>query len=235
MKQFFRKLKRRLFPVYPSPLKYWEKRHAKFGTILTGPGCGELDQEANQTDYEAKWSHIKGALLSNAAPRPGTSLLDAGCGPGVFTERFVSLGYLVSAVDFAHNAVEIAKGRIGSAVTWYVDSLSGFAPGRTFDIVVCIDVLFHVTDDKHFQQALSNLASLVTLGGILIIQDHLIPETDVLATYSPRETHVRWRSLERYRSILAPEWHLITQEHYALPMEKDTKDLLVFTDRPAIK
>jgi hypothetical protein len=92
-------------------------------------------------------------------------------------------------------------------------------------------VLFHITDDALFRQAVLNLAELVDPGGRLIVQDRLIPERGVALTYSPRETHVRWRSLERYASLLGSEWELVTHEHYELPMEKNTKDLLVFTDR----
>jgi SAM-dependent methyltransferase len=128
MREFLRRLKRRLLPVYTSPVKHWERRYEKFGTFLTGPGCVELDHQANQVDYEVKWSHIRTALLADGVPRQGTSLLDAGCGPGIFTERFLSLGYTVSAVDFAHNAVEAARDRVGDTVAWYVSSLGDFAP-----------------------------------------------------------------------------------------------------------
>jgi len=231
MKEFFWRLKRRLFPPYTSPVKHWERRYEKFGAGLTGPGCVELDQQANQVDYESKWNHIRTALLADGAPRRGTSLLDAGCGPGIFTERFLSLGYTVSAVDFAHNAVAVARKRVGDAVAWYVSGLGDFTPGRTFDVVICIDVLFHITDDALFRRAVLNLADLVDPGGRLIVQDHLIPERDVVLTYSPRETHVRWRSLERYTSALGPRWELVAHEHYELPMEKTTKDVLVLADR----
>jgi SAM-dependent methyltransferase len=233
MKQFLRRLKRSLIPAYPKPVKYWRKRYSKFGESLTGPGCVDLGDEANQTDYDTKWAHIRAALLNAGAPR-GKSLLDAGCGLGAFTERFVLLGYSVSAVDFAQNAVEIAKRRIGDAVKWYVHGLVDFAPGQTFEVVVSIDVLFHITDDGLHQRAVSNLASLAVPTGVLLIQDHLVPESDVVLTYSPTASHVRWRSLERYRSILEPEWQLTSHDHYELPMEQNTKDLLVFSRRGSI-
>ena len=50
----------------------------------------------------------------------------------------------------------------------------------------------------------------------------------MLAKYSPQESHVRWRSLGRYRALLEPQWTLVRHEHYELPMQKDTKDLLTF-------
>jgi SAM-dependent methyltransferase len=227
IRAFGRKLKRLLFPVYLSPVTYWRNRYGRFEESLIAPGCVELDESANEVDYEAKWTHIEAAVRRAGEPR-GKALLDAGCGLGIFTRRFLALGYTVSAVDFAENAVAGARRRIGDSVTWHVATLGEFSPGRTFDLVVCIDVLFHITDDALHRQAVANLAGLTAPGGTLVIQDHLVPEADTLAKYSPRESHVRWRSLARYRALLEPEWTLIQHDHYDLPMEKDTKDLLTF-------
>jgi 2-polyprenyl-3-methyl-5-hydroxy-6-metoxy-1,4-benzoquinol methylase len=216
--------------VYASPDSYWRNRYRKFGASLTGPGCVALSEQENHGDYDAKWVHISSALLKSGSPQ-GKSLLDAGCGLGTFTEKFVSLGYSVSAVDFAQNAVESARRRIGENVRWYVDSLTDFSPGQTFDVVACIDVLFHITDDELFRRAVSNLARLTSSTGLLVIQEHLVPETDVIRNYSASARHARWRSLERYASSLEPEWRLVTHDHYELPGERETKDLLVFATR----
>jgi SAM-dependent methyltransferase len=228
MKTLVKHLRRLLFPIYSSPRRYWSARYSKFGATLTGPGCVGLDEEGNQEDYESKWSHIMASLRNHGDPT-AKSLLDAGCGVGAFTTRFVAQGYSVSAVDFAQNAVDLARRRIGEQVKWYIEPLDTFSPGRTYDVVACIDVLFHITDDKLFERTLANLATLVSRTGILVIQDHLVAERDVVHKYSPASSHVRWRSLDRYQSCLSTGWSVIAHDHYDLPIERQSKDLLVFS------
>lgn len=215
---------------YRSPEQYWRARHERYATSLRGVGCVSLDEAKNAEDYLAKWQHIA-AALARTGPTKGRSLLDAGCGVGRFTAEFVQLGFHVSAVDFAANAVETARRRLGERsrqIAWHVSPLDRFAPGRTYELVVCIDVLFHIVDDRLFEKAVANLASLTTAGGYLVIQDHLIPEAEVAAEQPTGSSHVRWRSLERYLRVLGDEWLLKDHVHYELPREKGTKDLMVF-------
>lgn len=115
MKDLLRRLKHRMFPPYVSPADYWRNRYRKYGT-LQASGCVTRDEARNQVDYVAKWEHISAGLPER---NRGRTLLDAGCGSGAFTAQFLSLGYTVTAVDFAATALQQARRPIGDDVAWY--------------------------------------------------------------------------------------------------------------------
>lgn len=214
---------------YRSPENYWNARHARYATSLRAVGRVNLDEATNAENFEEKWRNVQDALV-RTGPTQGRSLLDAGCGVGLFTAKFAALGFEISAVDFAPNAVNRARvnlGEFAQRIAWHVSALDEFAPGRTYDVVICIDVLFHIVDDQLFAKAVTNLAALTSSGGLLIIQDHLVPNADVTRDQPLGSSHVRWRSLQRYLEVLGQDWALRRHVHYELPGERGTKDLLV--------
>jgi SAM-dependent methyltransferase len=222
---------------YASPVDYWQARHTEYSRrgSLIGVGCIELDDTENRADYLAKWRQIEKVLIDKAPPAR-RSLLDAGCGNGWFTAKCAAMGFQVSAVDFSCQGVEAARKKLGEAVTWHVSALDEFAPERRYDVVLSIDVLFHLVDDAKWAKAVTNLGTLTEPDGVLVIQEHLIPEAEVLPSQSPADTHCRWRSLDRYLAVLQPPWKLRTHVRYDLPQQKRlkvsgafaSKDLLVF-------
>ena len=203
------------------PLRYWETRHQEHVGGLDGVGCLGLGSEGNARDYAAKWNHIS-ALLTRYGPPAGARVLDAGCGIGWFTRRLVEFGYAVDAVDFSPAAVALARSQINHPVNWHVSSLEGYEPSCSYDLIVCVDVLFHITDDAIWRRSLQRLASLIRPGGALVIQDHLLAET-LGHSGAP---HVRWRTLTDYVNVLLG-WKVLVHDRYTLPVEDTWKDLLL--------
>ena len=81
------------------------------------------------------------------------SLLDAGCGIGSFRAPFARL--LPRA---AYTGLEWS-GYLCARYGWVRGSIVDFAPGRSYDLVVCYDVLQYL-DDRSAARALANLARL---------------------------------------------------------------------------
>ena len=98
----------------------------------------------NERAYEAKWDHLAIQLDQVGAPGP---LLDAGCGSGWFTQRFVDRGYTVTAFDFTESGIAAARERVTGDVTWSVSDIASYRADQPSPVVVCIDVLFHIVDD----------------------------------------------------------------------------------------
>jgi 2-polyprenyl-3-methyl-5-hydroxy-6-metoxy-1,4-benzoquinol methylase len=218
-----RRIKRRLTggrSYYADPQRYWDERHAKSADSLEGVGLYGLGQSGNERDYEAKWTALAPVLQRSLLP--GTSLLDAGCGVGYFTAHARDLGFVVEGVDFSPSAVEQARAT-SPDIAWHVSDLETFAPARTYDGVMTIDVLFHIVDDGTWARTVQNLGRLIRPEGPLIIQDHLVEA----ATERTGTQHVRWRRLVDYRTLL-DGWSLEHQETYVLPAQETTKDLMVF-------
>lgn len=208
---------------YRNPATYWDGRHRRFGDDLDGVGTAGLGESGNRRDYETKWEHLRSVLVSQGVEPD--ELLDAGCGIGWFTERLLAAGHRPTAIDFSPAAVELARRRLGPASSVEVASLADYHAGRTFPLVICIDVLFHVVDDDQWRVTVANLGAHVASNGLLVIQEHLVDEPAQVAGLAA--SHTRWRSEAMYRMVL-DGWELLALDHYMLPCEGQTKDLMLF-------
>ena len=108
--------------------------------------------------------------------RQGERVLDAGCGPGRFTETVAKLGAVVTALDLSERQLELAKEKIGEA--GLLEAVDAFVPGSItdlslfpdghFDVVICYGgALSYVCEQRH--RAASELVRVVRPGGILLI------------------------------------------------------------------
>ena len=78
------------------------------------------------------------------------SVLDVGCGGGLFAEEVARLGCQVSGVDVSERSIEVARSHAatsGLSISYHVASGENlpFGDGH-FDVVYCCDVLEHVDD-----------------------------------------------------------------------------------------
>lgn len=108
------------------------------------------------------------ALISR--PLGGLTLLDVGCGAGLVAEPMAGLGAAVTGIDASARNVAVAGTHAagsGLAIT-YRQGLPEHlvAEGRTFDIVLSLEVVEHVADVPRF---LAACAGLVAPGGVLVI------------------------------------------------------------------
>lgn len=79
--------------------------------------------------------------------RPG-SLLDVGCGQGIFLARMARCGWTVLGIDFDPDAVTAARARLGLDIRLGgVDSIAG---GPRFDVITASHVIEHVPDPTEF-------------------------------------------------------------------------------------
>jgi SAM-dependent methyltransferase len=216
-------------PYYTAPASYWDGRHNRFRASLRGVGAVGLDERGNEADYEVKWEHLRPAL-EGARDAGSETLFDAGCGIGYFTARAHALGFRIEALDFSESAVELARIALPDDIVYHVASVSDFQSERQFDVVMCIDVLFHIVSDALWADAVSSLAALTSRTGRLIIQDHLVARAEKAAEDLTGRSHTRWRSRADYERALSG-MQLEAIDTYTIPNEHGTKDLMVFRPR----
>ena len=103
-------------------------------------------------------------------PLDGISILDVGCGGGLVCEPLARLGGRVTGIDPAAENVEAARRHADGQlldVEYRAARIEDLASeGRTFDAVVCFEVVEHVPDVGAF---LRTLASLVRPGGLMLL------------------------------------------------------------------
>ncbi|MBK7581969.1 MAG: class I SAM-dependent methyltransferase [Myxococcales bacterium] len=102
-------------------------------------------------------------LRERLAPARGESLLDAGCGPGIYARRLLALGLDVRGVDLSPKMVEAAQ-RAGIAAS--VAELAELALDAEFDAILCAGVLEFTVDPA---RVLGRLALHLRPGGRLVL------------------------------------------------------------------
>lgn len=93
-------------------------------------------------------------------------ILDAGCGPGAMLPLLASYGE-VTGVDISDEALKFARKR-GKVLKGDIMNLK--FKKETFDIVVCMDVLYHmwISDES---KALNEFNRVLKKGGLLLIRE----------------------------------------------------------------
>jgi SAM-dependent methyltransferase len=95
-------------------------------------------------------------------------VLDVGSGTGFYIRRWLELGVgSITGCDLTESAVERLRSRFPGVEIRRADIADpdDSIPRDAFDAVSCIDVLFHITDDGRYRDAVHHLARLVRPGG----------------------------------------------------------------------
>lgn len=100
-------------------------------------------------------------LVRQAAPR---TILDLGCGEGFMIEALLDAGIdaQFTGIDLSEAAIADARGRIGpraNASFEVVDARKLVDDGRTFDMVMMLEVLEHIPNPAQMIPILKKLAS----------------------------------------------------------------------------
>ena len=103
-------------------------------------------------------------------PFEGLSLLDIGCGGGLLSEPMARLGFAVTGADASERNIGTARAHAaqsGLAIDYLAASAELLADaGRSFDVVLNMEVVEHVADVAAY---LAACARLVKPGGLTIV------------------------------------------------------------------
>lgn len=177
-----------------NPTEFWNKRHIHVNEWASGGDRG-LSANLNKIFYYHRLGLLLG-LLNDHVDHDELRILDAGCGKGWLTDKLTEVGHKVIGVDSSQAAIDICKENRKGA--FEVDLLSKFSSPLLFDVVLSMDVLFHVIDDDEWEVSLENIASLVSSNGVLIIAEDAREKTYALGDY------IIHRSMQDYLSVLSP-------------------------------
>lgn len=108
------------------------------------------------------------ATLSLLPDVHGKSVLDAGCGPGVYSEWLVAHGASVIALDANRKMVRFARQRLGDKARVILADLESpldFLVDASFDLIVCPLVMDYIRD---WDMTFAEFYRLLRLGGCLV-------------------------------------------------------------------
>jgi len=141
-------------------------------------------------------------------PMRGLSLLDIGCGGGLFAEPMARLGAAVTGIDLAEESIEVAR-RHAEEMDLTVDyrAISAealAATGAQYDVVSALEVIEHLADIPSFLEA---CAGLIRPGGLFIFSTiNRTPASYALAIVGA-EYVLRWvpRGSHDWRKFVKPD------------------------------
>jgi len=118
----------------------------------------------------ARLQHLERAWVEQLGESiAGATLLDIGCGGGLFAEALAKAGYQVTGIDPSRGSIEAARAHAaaqGLALTYHVASGERLPlPDTSFDIACCCDVLEHVDD---VDAVVAEATRVLRPGGLLL-------------------------------------------------------------------
>ncbi|MFN0012048.1 MAG: class I SAM-dependent methyltransferase [Phycisphaerales bacterium] len=155
----------------------------------------------NPEDYHDPTTPQRQALLERHVGhllRPGTKVLDVGCGRGEFCAFFAGKGASAEGTDISTNCIEYARTR-HPGCTFHATAVEALLPGRagTFDLVFSSEVIEHLFDVATYLHAINNL---LKPGGTLVlttpyhglVKNVLIDLRHYARHYDPLGQHIRF-------------------------------------------
>jgi SAM-dependent methyltransferase len=91
-------------PFTPGEILFWDDPHISSQMLEAhlNPDLDAASRRPETIDRSVKW------LIEILGLKSGASLLDLGCGPGLYASRFAQSGFRVTGVDYSRRSIEYA-------------------------------------------------------------------------------------------------------------------------------
>ncbi|MDW8171112.1 MAG: methyltransferase domain-containing protein [Anaerolineae bacterium] len=166
--------------------------------------------------YVASVTHAQGAELARlveiAQPQPHWRALDVATGGGHTALRFAPHVTQVVATDLTLAMLEAARAfiapRAGNVLFSLADAENLPFPRASFDLVTCRIAPHHFPDPWRF---VGQCARVLRSGGLLLVQDHVLPDDPQAARYV--DSFERLRDPSHVRAFSEAEWRGMFLDH----------------------
>ncbi len=154
-------------------LHYWEERARRFGT--SGRGLAAVCSFGMPLFYNAAIDLAQRLALSRwLRVRPGTRVLDVGCGVGRWSLKLAARGASVTGIDHSATMVEAARRRarqrgLGRHCRFLVQDLAALEAGDRYDLVLSVTVLQHILEPAALRASLQRMARHLDPEGRLVL------------------------------------------------------------------
>jgi SAM-dependent methyltransferase len=184
------------------PVEYWNSLSGA-EMRLSEVGWPNWTEAYNEYRYKLSLEQVSETLDRHLTREP-RQILEVGCGVGFWTKylvhRFPGSRYL--GVDISKAAVSKLRERYAGAPQASFECADIVEYGRTgptADLVVCLEVLLHIVDNRSWAAALENIARILEPGGLALISDpiaqHSSPPPYTLGNNSRVRHLTEWRAI----------------------------------------
>ena len=152
--------------------RFWRDRHTKYGLALRGSGNEAWSEADNKRQNDEDRVRLLGLLRVCGRPLGSGSVLEVGCGCGVYADACQDAGVpsyigvditdaLFPSLTQAHPEFRFVKRDCTKP--------GGLDLGARFDVVLAISVIEHITARPKLDAALANMRRVLADGGLLFV------------------------------------------------------------------
>ncbi len=137
--------------------------------------------------------------------RNDLEILEVGCGAGWLCQTLTAYGS-VTGTDLSHGCLERAAQRSPSVRFVAGDFMALEFDEAGYDVIVCLEVLSHVADQRAF---IARMASLLRPGGYLMLATQNRPQLERNAITAPKPGQIRhWVDRYQLSDLLSPDFQI---------------------------
>lgn len=115
---------------------------------------------------QAEWIH------GNVSAQRPRRLLDMGCGPGLYMDRFLERGYDCTGIDFSPASIDYAEKRLSGAARLIKGDLREVTFGGGYDLAIMLFGEMNVFSPDDCARILSKAHGALVPGGALVLEVH---------------------------------------------------------------
>ena len=183
-----------LFAPHDAP--FWDDPHIARQMLAAhlDPNTDAASRRPETIDRTVEW------LTAHLGLRPGSRLLDLGCGPGLYCQRFAERGLDVTGVDLSANSLAYARARAdeaGLGIGYLHQDYTRLDAGGDYDVVTLIYYDFGVLPDSARDSVLARAAAALRPGGTFVCDVRTPahhPPPDGSGAWDARPAGGFWRS-----------------------------------------
>jgi SAM-dependent methyltransferase len=188
--------------------------------------AGQVDARSDGASRRRKVVELEVAWLIEVLKlEPGRTVLDLGCGPGLYATQLASRGLTVTGIDYAHCAIAYAREQAASQgldITYrYQDYLSLEDEGA-FDAVLLVNGDYSSHSAAERRRLLGHIHRALKPGGRLAL--------DVLTRAHQARYGIRNQWYVARGGIWRPGLHLVLEEGFRYPEQAITLNQYVIAD-----
>jgi SAM-dependent methyltransferase len=195
-------------PFTPGETLFWDDPHISIQMLKAhlDPDIDAASRRSEAIDHSVKW------LLETLSLKAGETLLDLGCGPGLYASRFSRAGLQVTGVDYSRHSIDYAM---------------KYANENNLNILYRYQNYLELTDENQYDAAFLIYGDFCPLNpeqrAILLhnISRALKPSGRFVLDVSTRECRIKhgnkhdWRALES--GFWKPGPHLLLEDGFDYP------------------
>jgi SAM-dependent methyltransferase len=146
-------------------------------------------------------------IVSHFDLRTGKSVVDFGCGPGLYTERLARTGAAITGIDFSKNSIEYARNRAKNErlnINYVNQNYLDFNSDTKYDLIIMIFCDFCALSPGQRKTLLEKFRSILKTNGSILLDAYLLNAFDQkmeTTAYSVSLSDGFWSS-EKYYEFL---------------------------------